>query len=47
MREAWQIGKLGLAAGRPPQCVRSSVTLALVPINPSTSYIFYPSSQLG
>lgn len=52
MREAWQIGKLGLAAGHPPQCVRSSVTLALVPINPSTSppstsYIFYPSSQLG
>lgn len=31
MRESWQIGKLDLAAGCPPQCVRSSMMLALVP----------------
>lgn len=37
MREARQIGKLDLAAGRPPQCVRSSMTMALVPVNPSMS----------
>lgn len=46
MREARQIGKLVLAAGRPPQCVRSSVMLALVPGPSSPSTFPLTSSML-